>query len=127
MPQRKKPKVNQDDIDVAVAQLEDALDIDSLSDVDKFFALNLLQDYGRLCGIGEAAWREIYEAGLTVRQQSGAKGNTHYKMVKSESIDIYKMAVASKLSLAAKISKFVNSGLAPAEEDVRDEFDDFNA
>lgn len=125
MPQRKKPKIQQEDIDAAVDQLEDALDIDSLSDVDKFFALNLLQDYGRICGIGEAAWREISDAGLTVRQQSGAKGNTHYKMVKSESIDIFKMAIASKLSLAAKISKFVSSGLAPEIEETKDDFDSF--
>lgn len=126
MPQRKKPKIQQSDIDVAVEQLEDALDIDSLSKVDKFFALNLLQDYGRTCGIGEAAWRSIENEGLTVRQQSGAKGNTHYKMVKSEAIDIFKMAIANKISLAAKISKFVNSGVLQQEEE-EDEFDRFNA
>lgn len=126
MAQRKKPKVIQEDIDRAVDSLTDVLNIDRLSDVDKFFALDLLQDYGKWCGISEAAWRSIVEDGLTIRQSSGAKGNTHYKMVKSEAIDIFKSSSASKTQLAAKISKFVNSGVMQEEEEV-DEFDAFNA
>ena len=126
MAQRKKPTVNQEDIDNAVSSLLNVLDIDSLSDVDRFFALDLLQEYGRMCGMSEAAWRSIVEDGLTMRQSSGAKGNTHYRMVKSEAIDIHKMCVASKLALAAKISKFVNSGIIePEAEEKKDDFDDF--
>ncbi len=124
MAQRKKPTVNQEDIDRAVSSLENVLDIDSLSEVDRFFALDLLQEYGRMCGMSEAAWRSIVDDGLTTRQSSGAKGNTHYRMVKSEAIDIHKMCVASKLALAAKISKFVSSGVIEVEEK-KDDFDDF--
>lgn len=125
MPQRKKPKVNQEDIDRAVDQLTEVLNIDALSEVDKFFALDLLQDYGKWCGIAEAAWRSILDEGLTVRQSSGAKDNTRYRMVKSESIDIFKSSSASKTALAAKISKFVNSGAVEVEEvDPLDEFND---
>lgn len=127
MAQRKKPTVNQEDIDSAVEGLMTVLDIDSLSEVDRFFALDLLQEYGRMCGMSEAAWRSILGDGLTTRQSSGAKGNTHYRMVKSEAIDIHKMCVASKLALAAKISKFVNSSVVKEEEEVLDEFDSFNA
>jgi hypothetical protein len=45
-------------------------------------------------------------------------------MVKSEDIDIFKSATSSKLALAAKISKFVNTGMAAIEEK-KDDFDDF--
>lgn len=126
MPQRKRPKVNQEDIDAAVNQLTNVLNIDALSEVDKFFALDLLQDYGKWCGIAEAAWRSILDEGLTVRQSSGAKDNQHYRMVKSESIDIFKSSSASKTALAAKISKFVKSGEAVIEEE-DDGFDTFNS
>lgn len=126
MAQRSKPKVNQEDIDNAVNALTDVLQIDELSEVDKFFALDLLQEYGRMCGMSEAAWRSILNDGLTTRQSSGAKGNTHYRMVKSEAIDIHKACVASKMALAAKISKFVSSSV-PQDEEVFDEFDAFNA
>lgn len=125
MAQRKRPKVNQDDIDAATNALMDVLDIDKLSEVDRFFALDLLQEYGRMCGMSEAAWRSILADGLTTRQSSGAKGNTHYRMVKSEAIDIHKACVTSKLALAAKISKFVSSSVVVEEE--FDEFDAFNA
>ena len=126
MPQRKRPKVNQEDIDAAVSQLSNVLDIDALSEVDKFFALDLLQDYGQWCGIAEAAWRSILEEGLTIRQSSGAKDNQHYRMVKSESIDIFKSSSASKTALAAKISKFVSNGSVVAEEE-DDGFDAFTS
>ena len=126
MPQRKRPRINQEDISNAVDQLMDVLDIESLSEVDRFFALDLLQDYGKWCGIAEAAWRSILDEGLTVRQSSGAKDNQHYRMVRSESIDIFKSSSASKTALAVKISKFVKSGAAVVEEEM-DEFDAFNA
>lgn len=127
MPQRKRPKINQEDISSAVDQLMDVLDIDSLSEVDKFFALDLLHDYGKWCGITEAAWRSILEEGLTVRQSSGARDNQHYRMVRSESIDIFKSGSASKTALAAKISKFVKSGAAAEAVEEMDDFDAFNA
>lgn len=126
MPARKKPTIRQDDIDSAVNSLLDVLDINSLSEVDKFFALDLLQDYGKWCGISEAAWRSIQDEGLTVRQSSGAKGNNHYRMAKSEAIGIFKDARAAKTDLAMKISKFVKSGAIVQEEEM-DEFDAFNA
>lgn len=121
MPQRSSPKVRQEDIDKAISELTDVLNIDSLTDVDKFFALNLLDDYGKMCGISEAAWRSIQRYGLTSRKTVGSNS----RMVKSEDIDIFKGACASKLSLAAKISKFVKDGVAPAVEEKSDAFDDF--
>lgn len=126
MGQRSKPMIDNEDITKAVDELYAVLNIDSLSDVDKFFALNLLDDYGKICGITEAAWRSIERDGLTKREDSGGKGNRHYRMVKSEAIDIFKSGVASKLALAAKISKFVSTGMAQEiAEESKDEFDDF--
>lgn len=125
MPQRKRPKVQQEDIDEAVNELMSVLDIDSLSEVDKFFALDLLQDYGKWCGIAGAAWRSILEDGLTERRDSGAANNRHRRMVKSESIDIFKLASASKTALASKISRFVKNGIVATEEEIDDGFDDF--
>lgn len=126
MAQRSKPRIDQHDIDDAVAELSAAMDIESLSKVDKFFALDLMQDYGKWAAIAGAAWRSIVDDGLTARTSSGGKGNRHYRMVKSESIDIFKAGIAMKTQLAAKISKFVSSGTAEVEEEM-DEFDAFNA
>lgn len=125
MPQRKAPKVRQDDIDNAVSELSNVLDLNALSEVDRFFAISLLQDYGRWCGMSEAAWRSIELYGLTQRQTVGTKQNARSRMVKSEDIDIFKSATASKIALAAKISKFVASSNKSIEEVSTDDFDDF--
>lgn len=127
MPARKKPTVRQEDIDKAVSDLREMVDVVKLADVDKYFALDLLQDYGKWCGISEAAWRDILVEGLTMRQSSGAKGNNHHKMVKSESIGIFKDARAAKTDLAMKISRLVRNGAIVEEEKEVDEFDVFNA
>ena len=126
MPQRKSPKVDQAVIDEAVDKLMEVLNIDGLSDVDRYFAIDLLHDYGKWCGIASAAWSSINEQGLTVRHSSGGRDNRHYKMVKSESLDIFKSAVSIKTGLAAKISKFVKSGVVDTADE-EDEFDAFNA
>ena len=126
MAQRKKPTIDPHDIDDAMSGLMDVLEIDSLSKVDQFFATDLLKDYGKWSAIANAAWRSIESDGLTTRQSSGAKGNNHYKMVKSESIDIFKHASTCRSALASKISKFVK-GSIEITEDEPDEFDDFNA
>ena len=120
MAQRKKPKIDSNDIDAAINGLMDVLEIDSLSKVDRFFALDLLNDYGKWAAIANAAWRSIEEDGLTARQSSGAKGNNHYKMVKSESIDIFKHASTCRSALATKISKFVK-GSAEVIEDTEED------
>lgn len=124
MGQRSKPMVKQSDIDDAVARLKEVVDIDSLGDVDRFFAQDLIVDYGKWAAISNAAWQSIVDNGLTVRHASGAKGNTHYKMLKSEAIDIFKAASTNKTALAVKISKFVAQGTAAMEEDI-DELDEF--
>ena len=127
MTQRRKIEVDSSDIERAIDELEDRLNIDSLSDVDKFFALDLLRDYGRTCGVCEATWRSIDVDGVTKRESSGGKGNRHYKMVKSEALDIFKSSITMKIALAAKISKFVSSGLADVVEEEKDAFDEFNS
>lgn len=114
--------VRKEDIEKAVDELLDVLDINQLSDVDRFFALDLLQDYGKWCGVSEAAWRSIQEEGLTIRQTSGGKGNNHFRMVKSESISIFKDARTAKTDLAMKISKLAKTGVAVEEQDELDEF-----
>lgn len=125
MAQRKKPKIDPNDIDTAVNGLLGVLEIDSLSNVDKFFALDLLNDYGKWAAIANAAWRSIEDDGLTARQSSGAKGNNHYKMVKSESIDIFKHASTCRSALATKISKFVKGSAEVADD--AEEDDGFDA
>ena len=125
---RKIPKPSEDDVAKAVAELYDVLDIDSLSDVDKFFALNLLEDYGRWAAIAETAWQDIVQQGLVRRETRGGKDNNHYAYQKSESIGVFKDARASKTDLAVKISRFVKNGLVVQdEEEEMDEFDRFNA
>jgi hypothetical protein len=125
---RKIPKPNEDDVAKAVAELYDVLDIDSLSDVDKFFALNLLEDYGRWAAIADTAWQDIVQQGLVRRETRGGKDNNHYSYQKSESIGVFKDARASKTDLAVKISRFVKNGLVVQEEEEEmDEFDRFNA
>ena len=124
MAQRKKPTIDPNDIQEAVQGLADVLEIDSLSKVDQFFATDLLRDYGKWSAIANAAWRSIESDGLTTRQSSGAKGNNHYKMVKSESIDIFKHASTCRSNLATKISKFVK-GSAETVEEADDGFDSF--
>ena len=126
MPARSKPKVMQDDIDNAIAELSRIVDVVQLAEIDKYFAMDLLRDYGRWCGISQAAWRDIENEGLTMRQSSGAKGNNHHKMVKSESIGIFKDARTAKTDLAMKISRLVKNGTIEKVEEV-DEFDAFNA
>ena len=127
MAQRAKPRVSQADIDRAVENLKQVVDIDKLSNVDKFFAQDLIVDYGKWAAIANAAWGSLESDGLTARSASGAKGNTHYKMVKSECIDIYKNASAMKTQLAAKISKFVAQGASAVIEEELVAFDSFNA
>lgn len=127
MAQRKRPKVSQADIDQAIDDLKQVVDIDQLNNVDRFFAQDLIVDYGKWAAIANAAWQSIVDDGLTARQSSGAKGNTHYRMVKSECIDIYKHASAMKTQLAAKISKFVAQGMSAIVEEEIDELDAFNA
>jgi len=125
---RKIPKPSEDDVAKAVAELYDVLDIDSLSDVDKFFALNLLEDYGRWAAIADTAWQDIVQQGLVRRETRGGKDNNHYSYQKSESIGVFKDARASKTDLAVKISRFVKNGLVVQEEEEEmDEFDRFNA
>lgn len=125
---RKIPKPNEDDVAKAVAELYDVLDIDSLSDVDKFFALNLLEDYGRWAAIADTAWQDIVQQGLVRRETRGGKDNNHYSYQKSESIGVFKDARASKTDLAVKISRFVKNGLVVQEEEEEmDDFDQFNA
>ena len=125
---RKIPKPSEDDVAKAVAELYDVLDIDSLSDVDKFFALNLLEDYGRWAAIADTAWQDIVQQGLVRRETRGGKDNNHYSYQKSESIGVFKDARASKTDLAVKISRFVKNGLVVQdEEEEMDEFDRFNA
>ena len=120
---RKIPKPNEEDVEKAVQGLYDVLDIDSLSDVDKFFALNLLEDYGRWVAIADTAWQDIVQQGLVRRETRGGKDNNHYAYQKSESIGVFKDARASKTDLAMKISKFVKSGMmAQEEEDPLDAF-----
>ena len=125
MPARRKPRVLQEDIDRAVDDLLDVLCIDQLSDVDRFFALDLLQDYGKWCGISEAAWRSIIDEGITERVTTGGRGNNHHKMVKSESIAVFKDARTAKTDLAMKISKLVKNGSIVQEEE--DELAAFNS
>lgn len=127
MPARSKPKIQQEDIDRAIAELREVVDAVQLADVDKLFAMDLLDDYGRWCGISEAAWRDILVEGLTMRQSSGAKDNVHRKMVKSESIGIFKDARAAKTDLAMKISRLVRNGAIEDNREELDEFDVFNA
>lgn len=117
MGQRSKPAVLQEDIEKATNELLDVLDVDSLSDVDKFFALDLLNDYGMMAAMAEAAKRSILNDGLTKRETRGGKGNNHYSMVKSEAIDIYRQCVTQKIQLAVKISKFVKSGVIDVVEE----------
>jgi len=125
---RKIPKPNEDDVAKAVAELYDVLDIDSLSDVDKFFALNLLEDYGRWAAIADTAWQDIVQQGLVRRETRGGKDNNHYSYQKSESIGVFKDARASKTDLAVKISRFVKNGLVVQEEEEEmDAFDQFNS
>ena len=125
---RKIPKPSEDDVAKAVAELYDVLDIDSLSDVDKFFALNLLEDYGRWAAIADTAWQDIVQQGLVRRETRGGKDNNHYSYQKSESIGVFKDARASKTDLAVKISRFVKNGIAgQVEEEEMDAFDKFNA
>lgn len=125
---RKIPKPNEDDVAKAVAELYQVLDIDSLSDVDKFFALNLLEDYGRWAAIADTAWQDIVQQGLVRRETRGGKDNNHYSYQKSESIGVFKDARASKTDLAVKISRFVKNGLVVQEEEEEmDDFDQFNA
>lgn len=114
---RKIPKPTEEDVEKAVNGLYDVLDIDSLSDVDKFFALNLLEDYGRWAAIAETAWQDIVQQGLVRRETRGGKDNNHYAYSKSESIGVFKDARASKTDLAMKISKFVKSGSIVQEEE----------
>ena len=127
MAQRKRPKVSQADIDQAIDDLKQVVDIDQLNNVDRFFAQDLIVDYGKWAAIANAAWQSIVDDGLTARQSSGAKGNTHYRMVKSECLEIYKNASSVKSALAQKISKFVKSGTMETTEEELDEFDVFNA
>ena len=127
MAQRKRPKVSQADIDQAIDDLKQVVDIDQLNNVDRFFAQDLIVDYGKWAAIANAAWQSIVDDGLTARQSSGAKGNTHYRMVKSECLEIYKNASSVKSALAQKISKFVKSGTMEIAEEELDEFDAFNA
>lgn len=127
MPQRRKPRVSQADIDKAVEDLKKVVDIDQLSNVDKFFAQDLIVDYGKWAAIANAAWNSLKSDGLTERQTTGAAGNRHTKMAKSGCIDIYKNASAMKTQLAAKISKFVAQGSSAIIEDELDEFDEFNS
>lgn len=120
---RKIPKPSEEDVERAVQGLYEVLDIDSLSDVDKFFALNLLEDYGRWVAIADTAWQDIVQQGLVRRETRGGKDNNHYAYQKSESIGVFKDARASKTDLAMKISKFVKSGMmAQEEEDPLDAF-----
>ena len=127
MAQRKRPKVSQADIDQAIDDLKQVVDIDQLNNVDRFFAQDLIVDYGKWAAIANAAWQSIVDDGLTARQSSGAKGNTHYRMVKSECLEIYKNASATKSMLAAKISRFLASGKVDDIKDEIDEFDVFNS
>jgi len=120
---RKIPKPSEDDVAKAVEGLYDVLDIDSLSDVDRFFALNLLEDYGRWAAIANTAWQDIVQQGLVRRETRGGKDNNHYAYQKSESIGVFKDARASKTDLAVKISRFVKNGLIEKEEE--DELDAF--
>lgn len=127
MAQRKRPKVSQADIDQAIDDLKQVVDIDQLNNVDRFFAQDLIVDYGKWAAIANAAWQSIVDDGLTARQSSGAKGNTHYRMVKSECLDIYKNAIGVKQALSAKISRFLKSGIVEELEEEIDELDAFNA
>lgn len=127
MAQRKRPKVSQADIDQAIDDLKQVVDIDQLNNVDRFFAQDLIVDYGKWAAIANAAWQSIVDDGLTARQSSGAKGNTHYRMVKSECLEIYKNASSVKSALAQKISRFVKSGTMETTEEELDEFDAFNS
>lgn len=117
MPAKRIPKPRQEDIDSAVQGLLEVIDIDSLSDVDRFFALDLLGDYGKWCAISEAAWTSISTEGTLSRTTTGGKGNNHYKLTKSESINVFKDARAAKSDLAVKISRFVKSGTMVQEEE----------
>jgi len=124
MAQRKAPRVRQEDIQSATDALRAVIGTADLTDVEKFLVDNLSEDYGRWDAMSKAAWRSIEEYGLTKRQESGAKGNVHRRMTKSEDIDIFKAASSAKISLAAKISKFINKTTVPTDEAV-DEFDSF--
>lgn len=125
MPARKMPRPRKEDIDAAVEELKAVIDIDSLGDVDKFFALDLMMDYGKWAAIANAAWDDIAATGILNRQSSGSKDNRHFKFSKSESIGVFKDARASKSDLAMKISKFVKQGTVETEE--VDELAAFNA
>lgn len=122
MPAKKIPRPRQEDIDAAVQGLLEVIDIDSLTDVDRFFALDLLGDYGKWCAISEAAWESISTEGTLSRITTGGKGNNHYKLSKSESIGVFKDARTAKTDLAMKISKFVKQGTIVQEEDELDAF-----
>lgn len=126
MPARKMPRPRKEDIDAAVEELKAVIDIDSLGDVDKFFALDLMMDYGKWAAIANAAWEDIAETGILNRQATGSKDNRHYKFSKSESIGVFKDARASKSDLAMKVSKLVKGSVVQQEEEL-DEFDVFNS
>lgn len=118
MPAKRIPKPRQEDIDSAVDGLLAVLDINSLSDVDRFFALDLLNDYGKWCAVADAAWTSIASEGILSRQTTGGKDNNHYRFAKSESIGVFKDARSAKTDLAMKISKFVRQGtIVPEEEE----------
>ena len=125
MPARKMPRPRKEDIDNAVEELKAVIDIDSLGDVDKFFALDLMMDYGKWAAIANAAWEDIASTGILNRTSSGSKDNKHYKINKSESIGVFKDARTSKSDLAMKISRFVKQGMSEPEE--VDELTAFNA
>lgn len=124
MPARKSPRPRQSDIDAAVEELKAVIDIDSLGDVDKFFALDLMMDYGKWSAIANAAWDDIASTGILMRQSSGGKDNRHFKFSKSESIGVFKDARASKSDLAMKISRFVRQGM-PEEQEEEDPLNAF--
>lgn len=127
MPQPKKPRVKKADVSKYASDIEQVLHIDELTDVDRFFAKDLSNDYGKWCAIADAAWNSMVADGLTRQHSSGAAGNVHHKMVKSECIDIYKAASAMKTQLAAKISKFSAQGASSVIQEEMDELDAFNS
>ena len=125
MPQRKKPRIRHEDIQEAVEGLKSVISFDAMSEIDKFFATNLLESYGKWCAVEKAAWRSLDEDGLTERRDSGAANNRHRRMTKSEALDIFKMATAAKTSIASQISKFAKNRDADAAREDDDGFEDF--
>lgn len=126
MPRRLKPRIEQDDIDRAMNDILNSVEMEQFSDLDRQLMIGLMKDYANWCAISDAAWRNIESEGLMQQISSGAKGNVHTRLEKSGSLDVYKSAISMKLSLAARISALAKNVVTEIKEDTTDALEEFN-